>query len=95
MNPLRAIGIALSCLCLACPSAPRASDGAPVEPQSQACEDPRPEICAQIYEPVCAERDTGIRCVKAPCDSTERREYPNACAACRDPKVHSYTPGPC
>jgi arylsulfatase A-like enzyme len=59
------------------------------------CVDPRPEVCAQDYRPVCAARDNGVRCVKAPCPSTDRKTYPNACAACSDPLVYSHVDGAC
>lgn len=59
------------------------------------CTTPRPDMCAEIYMPVCAVRDTGIRCVTTPCDSTERVDYPNACSACSDPDVLSYSQGVC
>ena len=59
------------------------------------CTLPRPEFCTEEYIPVCAVRDTGIRCVTTPCDSTERVEYSNACAACRVADVISYTAGRC
>jgi hypothetical protein len=59
------------------------------------CTLPRPEICTEEYMPVCAVRDTGVRCVTTPCDSTEHIEYSNACAACSDADVISYTDGRC
>jgi hypothetical protein len=59
------------------------------------CSDPRPEICTQQYQPVCAQVDTGIRCIKAPCPSAESRTFPNGCAACTDPKVLGFIEGPC
>jgi hypothetical protein len=59
------------------------------------CESPRPEVCALNYLPVCAERDTGIRCVKAPCPATEHKTYSNACGACADPKVVGYIAHSC
>ena len=59
------------------------------------CTLPRPEVCAEIYQPVCAIRDTGIRCVTTPCDSTEQVEYANACSACSDPEVIGYIDGRC
>lgn len=59
------------------------------------CEEPRPEMCTQHYDPVCAQRDTGIRCVTTPCDSSEWRRYGNACMACADEKVYGYRPGDC
>lgn len=62
---------------------------------SAECTLPRPEVCAEIYMPVCAVRDTGIRCVTTPCDSTEVVNYSNACSACSDENVYSYTDGLC
>lgn len=60
-----------------------------------ACQEPRPELCTQQYDPVCAQRDTGIRCVTTPCDSSEWRSYSNACTACADAAVYGYRPGGC
>lgn len=65
------------------------------EPGLTACTDPRPEMCTREYRPVCAVRDTGIRCITTPCDSTEEKTYGNACDACSDPKVHGHRPGEC
>jgi hypothetical protein len=48
-----------------------------------------------MYEPVCATRDTGIRCITAPCPSEEKKTMGNACSACSDPKVYSYVKGEC
>ena len=87
--------LAITLLGMACPSAPGSLDPATEERASRTCDEPRPEMCAQMYDPVCAQRDTGVRCVTTPCESSEAREYPNACEACRDPKVISYVPGPC
>jgi len=64
-------------------------------PEFTACTDPRPEVCAQMYEPVCASVDTGVRCITTPCPSAELKSYPNACEACRDPNVEGYQPGEC
>ena len=60
-----------------------------------ACKSPRPEMCAQVYEPVCATRDTGVRCVTTPCPSTDQVTKSNACTACSDNKVSSYMEGEC
>ncbi len=54
------------------------------------CPEQRPEICTREYRPVCATRDTGVRCVTTPCPSTEQRTYSNGCSACADEKVISY-----
>lgn len=60
-----------------------------------ACPTQRAEMCASIYKPVCASRDTGVRCVRAPCPSEAPATFSNACSACRDPKVYGYTEGAC
>jgi len=59
------------------------------------CVEPRPEMCTREYRPVCANKDTDIRCFKAPCPATENVTYSNACEACADPKVISYVPEAC
>ena len=59
------------------------------------CNDPRPQMCTREYRPVCADVDTGVRCIKAPCPSTKRKTYSNACTACSDSKVYGYTLGVC
>jgi len=59
------------------------------------CPDERPQMCTREYLPVCATRDTGVRCVTAPCPSSEQKTYGNACTACADEKVSGYMPGAC
>ena len=59
------------------------------------CKDPRPEMCTQHYDPVCATRDNGVRCVTTPCDSTETATYSNGCMACADPAVFYHIKGAC
>ena len=59
------------------------------------CTEPRPQICTHDYNPVCATRDTGIRCVTTPCPTTEEITYSNGCAACSDKRVISYRPSSC
>lgn len=60
------------------------------------CEAPRPEVCTREFRPVCAIRDTGLRCVAPPCDeATERVTRPNGCDACTDPQVIGHRPGAC
>lgn len=39
----------------------------------------RPTACPMNYAPVCGRRDTGIRCVTTPCDSSEDKTYGNMC----------------
>lgn len=48
------------------------------------CQEPRPEICYEIYSPVCAILD-----------SQERVEYANDCTACADARVAGFVPGLC
>ncbi|PID99885.1 MAG: hypothetical protein CSA79_06185 [Thiothrix nivea] len=57
------------------------------------CSTPRPEICYELYQPVCAVRDNGVRCVTAPCPSTEKATYSNDCKACADPAVYGFQRG--
>ena len=59
------------------------------------CQEPRPEMCTQQYDPVCATLDSGVRCVTTPCDSTETATYSNGCMACADPAVFHYVAGAC
>ena len=92
-------------LLLSCQSHKQAgTDAAPVSPpfvtapesstQTQ-CKSPRSQMCTREYRPVCATRDTGVRCVTTPCPSTEQVTKSNACTACADEKVFSYTEGAC
>jgi hypothetical protein len=94
-NISRSIGFGVALLCLGCVADAGIASDPPADDAHSACESPRPELCAQLYDPVCGQRDTGVRCVTTPCNSTEPREYPNACEACADPKVLSYADGPC
>jgi hypothetical protein len=89
-------------LLAACSQAPVASEPARETPPPQTrnqppvmCAEPRPEACTAQYDPVCATRDTGVRCITAPCPSTELKTMGNACSACSDPKVISYVKGEC
>lgn len=59
------------------------------------CTEPRPTMCTREYRPVCADVDTGIRCVTTPCDSSKKKTYSTGCTACADPKVLGYAPGAC
>ena len=59
------------------------------------CSAPRPEVCLAVCHPVCATRDTGVRCVTTPCPSSEQITYSNDCFACADKRVFSYHKGAC
>ncbi len=59
------------------------------------CPENRPHICTRDYRPVCATKDTNVRCVTTPCPSTEQKTYSNACSACADSKVIGHIPDEC
>jgi hypothetical protein len=73
------------------PDGPVAAANAP----HLSCGDTRPTACTLDYKPVCADVDTGVRCITTPCPSSERKTFGSACRACRDPKVASYVSGTC
>ena len=78
-----------------CTSSPPVTHAPERPPNYVACTSPRPEVCTREYRPVCAQRDTGVRCVTAPCPSAEAVTMPNACSACSDAKVIGYVPDAC
>jgi hypothetical protein len=49
-----------------------------------ACTEPRPEVCTQDYQPVCAVLRDG-----------SFRTYSNGCSACSDPEVTGHREGAC
>ena len=49
------------------------------------------QICTMDYTPVCSNFGQNIQCIRAPCGQT----YSNACSACSNPDVESYTMGEC
>jgi len=59
------------------------------------CEGERNPMCTKEFRPVCGEVDNGVRCVTTPCNSTEQREFGNACMACAEPKTTGYWPVAC
>lgn len=61
----------------------------------QKCPTQRSQMCTKIYRPVCADVDTGIRCIRAPCPTVEQRTYASDCTACADAKVIGHRPGAC
>ena len=75
--------------------APGRGPGGPNAGAYAECTEPRSEMCTRDWRPVCARRDTGVRCVTTPCPSWETRTYGNACSACADPAVHGFWPGEC
>jgi hypothetical protein len=75
--------------------APTSPTPAPAPVADTACATPRTRMCSMIYAPVCATRDTGVRCITTPCPSSERKTYSSACTACVDPNVSGWTKGAC
>lgn len=59
------------------------------------CPEHRPDVCTQVYQPVCGLVDTGIRCITTPCPGVERKTFSNACTACSDKKVSGYIDDEC
>ncbi len=90
------IGVISACVNLgATEQPPQSKPMADVGASLVQCNTPRPEICYEVYQPVCAVRDTGVRCITTPCPSTEKMTYPNDCKACSDPTVHGFQRGDC
>ena len=53
-------------------------------PAVKLCTDPRPQMCSEIYQPVCGFTKDGTS-----------HTYSNACFACVKPEVVRSTPGEC
>ena len=73
--------------------APRMSIAVVTNTNFVACKEPRPEICYEVYAPVCAVRKVQVQCTLAPCLNTEQKTYANDCQACSDRKVLGYASG--
>jgi hypothetical protein len=64
------------------------------EPNETLCkpEQRQAEFCTEEYAPVCGWNDPAkIQCIRYPC----ARTYSNACFACANDQVISWTPGEC
>lgn len=70
-------------------------NGGQLPANAQTCTEPRPQLCTMDYNPVCATRDSGTRCVTTPCPAREQATYANACGACADARVFYHLPGAC
>ena len=51
--------------------------------------------CESISGPVCARVDTGMRCIRAPCDSYAKVVMEGACQACTQDRVDLVFTGRC
>lgn len=69
--------------------------GTASHPDYTECQEPRPEICYEIFAPVCATRNTDRRCLTQPCPQTEQVTFSNDCTACADSHVQGYSEGEC
>lgn len=92
--------VLLLATCLnACQSVEQTQTESPANATAQltsTCTDPRSQVCTMDFNPVCALRDTGVRCVKEPCDeATEWKTFANGCTACGDEKVFGHVEGAC
>ena len=67
-----------------CAQTPPAEETASAPPDLVLCEDPRPQICTAIYDPVCA----------LTADNSYKT-YASDCSACGDANVSGYIPGAC
>ena len=74
------------------PSTPDTTENSTTPDNYVECKASRPEVCTKEYKPVCAQKDTGVRCVTTPCPSTEKVTASNACTACSDPNIVGYVP---
>ncbi len=54
------------------------------------CKDPRPEICYEVFNPVCAVRNTPKHCLAEPC--LPQQTFANDCKACAEPDVIGFRP---
>ncbi len=71
------------------------SDDVTIPEYHECADEDRNVACTKEYDPVCAEVDTGIRCVTTPCPSTEWKTYSNACVACSNPTTLGWKEGAC
>jgi hypothetical protein len=77
---LIACGLSLAALgCLAQEAPPKLT-----VPDIRFCTDPRPQMCPEVYMPVCGFTKDGVA-----------HTYSNSCHACVRPEVVRYAPGAC
>jgi hypothetical protein len=76
-------------LIVGCTAPPGAAQEAPPQPKltvaaDKFCSEPRPEMCMELYQPVCGFTKDGTA-----------KTYSNSCHACANHDVVRYTPGEC
>lgn len=74
--------ISLFAVALACTTQEAANP--PSAPLETICKEPRPQMCPEIYQPVCGVTADGGKLT-----------YPNSCQACAHASVLRWTPGEC
>ena len=57
---------------------------------NQGGEENEPTMCIDLYQPVCGQIDTGIRCVTTPCPSSEEKTFSNSCYLQQAKAVYLY-----
>ncbi len=80
----RSLRAALPALLFMGASCAETPPGPPPAQSGNLCREPRPQICMEIYMPVCGGAKDG-----------SLRTYPNSCQACAHADVVSYVPGAC
>jgi len=75
-------------LIIGCTAPPGAAQEPPqpklTVPADKFCAEPRPQMCMELYQPVCGVTKDGTS-----------KTFGNSCHACADPQVIRYTPGEC
>ncbi len=91
------VGLIAAFLCIfaGCAQSSESTQRAAASENLIECAVESPQICTREYIPVCGLRETGVRCVTTPCESTEWKTYGNACTACSDIKVYGYRLNSC
>lgn len=84
MHGWASIGIVVVAATAAWAQSPTLPQPRPTFPARNFCTAPRPQICMQVYIPVCGVTKSG-----------HMQTYPNACQACAHPEVERTIPGAC
>ena len=87
IRTLRMAFLALPCI-ISCAAQPGIAQEPPqpklTVPADKFCSEPRPEMCMELYQPVCGFTKDGTS-----------KTYGNSCHACANQAVVRYTPGEC
>lgn len=71
-------------VCSACAAGAGKNATVPAGPERELCKAARPQMCMEIYLPVCGYTPNGAH-----------KTYANSCLACADAKVERYVTGKC